>query len=161
MILTYDEALEKCKKLVLKDIEEQNCPVHWDGTVREISPTTQFNEIVNWCIYNIKTKAWSYRKSSSVPWSTSYGAKHKCERDLQCYVANNWMKLAMIYAGLDVCDDRLIEDGHLMRSPVKYDDILTNHVNFVVRCPDNTEPYNIRYNCLSPYINKNLKYNRG
>jgi len=134
-VKSINEGLEECKKLVLENIKTSNCPVHWDGTVREISPEEQFDNIVNWCKENIKSPVWSHQDSAKYTWHTSYGAKHRCESKLKCYVANNWMKLAMIYAGLEVANGYFInyETGRLDSTGIRLDEILTNTVNFVCR----------------------------
>lgn len=132
------EALEKCKELVLNDMKGHIG--YWDGKKYDITPEEHFQNIIDWCRDKIMSKVWSNRKGSRLTFSTSYGAKHNCERDLKCYVANNWMKLAMIYAGLEVAiitnEYTDINDKYCYSiEKIKISDILTNHINFIVRNP--------------------------
>lgn len=133
------EALNKCKELVLDNMKNDanHLIKEWDGVKCNVTPEKHFENIVNWCKNNIVSTIWSHQKSSKYTWNTSYGAKHACEKKLKCYVANNWMKLAMIYAGLEVCDTKCVdyETGHVDKNPILLSDIITNNQNFIVRVP--------------------------
>ena len=87
-------------------------------------------------------------------------AKHKCERDLKSYVANNWMKLAMILSGLEVCTSDCVdfETGKVYNRPVSFQDILTNNINFICRRKMYTNFNQMHYRSIYPYAPDNLKY---
>lgn len=140
-------ALDKCKMIILDDMKnESNCLIQsWDGKPCDVTAEEHFNNIVEWCKTHFKNIAWSHHKSSKLFYSTSYGFKHNCERDLKCYVANNWMKMAMICAGLEVCNCKYVdyETGRVEKTPILLSDILTNSINFIVRKP--RKPINIEY----------------
>lgn len=158
----YQVALEKCKELVIKDIKESHLCDQWDGMPTNVTPEEHFQNIVDWCNENIKSTIWSIHNSSKCGFYTSYGAKHKCERDLKCYVGNNYIKLAMIYAGLEVCNRRMVDNDteYVYKSQVKWQDILTNSENFI--CRRNKKDYSsIKWECLCPYVNDDLKYCPG
>lgn len=133
------DVIEKCKELVLNDMRnDSNCLIQeWDGQKCNVTPEEHFENIVAWCINNIKSTIWSCHDSAKYTWYTSYGAKHACERKLKCYVANNWMKMAMICAGLEVCHINCVDkdSGRVYKSPIIISDILTNDQNFIVRVP--------------------------
>lgn len=155
------EALEKCKELVLNNMKNDNNGLiqEWDGKKCNVTPEEHFNNIVDWCKNNIKSTIWSCHDSAKYTWYTSYGAKHACERKLKCYVANNWMKMAMILAGLEVrhinCVD--YETGYVDKQPIKLSDIITNTENFIVRVPKNK----ININEMIRDWTYELKYNNG
>ena len=144
-IKSIEHGLEECKKIVLDDMSNSSrCLIEeWDGEKCNVTPEEHFNDIVEWCRNNIKSSIWSFhRKSTRYTWITSYGAKHRCESQLRCYVANNWMKLAMIYAGLEVTNDKNIDyDGKLLKTGIRLDEILTNSINFICR-KSNKSPKN-------------------
>lgn len=131
--------LEKCKELVLDDMKNESHFLieSWDGKPTNVTPEEHFENIVNWCKTKIKSTIWSCHKSSKNAFCTSYGAKHRCESQLKCYVANNWMKMAMICAGLEVCNDKCVDfdTGHVSKMPIIPSDIITNTQNFIVRVP--------------------------
>ena len=156
-VKSIEEGLKECKELVIKNIEETNCPVQWDGSIKEIPAEKQFENIVEWCRQNIKSTIWSHNKSAKYTWETSYGAKHRCESQLKCYVANNWMKLAMIYSGLEVANTYFVnrDTGRLEGLGIRLDEILTNTENFICR-RSNKKPENF----IMP-VSKPLKYCRG
>ena len=152
--------LEKCKELVLNDMKyDSHCLIEsWDGYPTNVTPEEHFENIINWCINNIKSTIWSCHDSAKYTWNTSYGAKHRCEKSLQCYVANNWMKMAMICAGLDVRNVKCVdfETGYVNKSPIIPSDIITNTQNFIVRVPKNKvdiddlisdRTYELKYSC--------------
>ena len=140
-------ALNKCKELVLNDMKnDSHCLIEsWDGVKCNVTPEEHFNNIIEWCRTKIKSYVWSCHKSTKYTWQTSYGAKHECERKLKCYVANNWMKMAMICAGCEVCNINCIdyETGYVNKMPIKLSDIITNNQNFIVRKPK--DPINLEY----------------
>ena len=159
----YIKELELCKSLVIKNIEESHLCDSWDGIPTNITPEDHFWNIVKWC-GKLKSTIWSSnRTSTKYNFITSYGAKHECERALKCYVANNWMKLAMIYAGLEVCNANCVDydSGKLHKIPVKWEDILINSENFIFRRKPKEhyseavivhDDYNcIKYYCLNEY----------
>ena len=150
----YIEALEQYKSLIINNIKESKLCEKWDGLPTNITPEEHFNNIITWCDANIKSRIWSDKSSSKNGFRTSYGAKHKCEKDLKCYVANNWMKLAMIYSGLEVTYNRLEKDG----DKINIQDICENSINFICRRNLNNY-YGIKYKCLSEYFDNKLKYN--
>ena len=149
----FNVILNKCYDLVIQNMKESGLIKKWDGEYTNITAEKHFENIVQWCKDNIKSKTWSYNSSSKDGFSTSYGAKHKCEKKLKCYVANNWMKLAMIFSGLEVCDREYVVN----KRPVLFHDILTNRINFICRRLPN-DPYTIKYNCLFNYEPEELKY---
>lgn len=132
------KALEMCKELVLDDMKNASRVLieSWDGRPCSVTPEEHFNNIVQWCRDNIKSTIWSCQSSAKSCY-TSYGFKHKCERKLKCYVANNWMKMAMICAGLEVrhCNCVDYETGYVEKQPIILSDIITNAENFIVRVP--------------------------
>lgn len=134
--------LAEARQLVINNINETNVPVEWDGNTYDISAKQQYENIKLWCVNRVKNKAWSHNKSciNSV---TSYGLKHECERDLKCYVANNWMKMALIDSGFEVANIKDIEfnSGRLYRTSIFINDILTNHINFIYRLPKDFKPF--------------------
>ena len=151
--------LEECKRLVLKNMKDSYSLIeYWDGEKTMVTPEKHFKNIIQWCKDNIYSTIWSNQKSSKMTFKTSYGAKHECERKLKCYVANNWMKLAMIYAGFEVCDSYCIEykTDYVSKSPIDANEILTNHINFIVRKPKEYTG-RIIYSCISDYY-KELEY---
>lgn len=154
----YDKALELCKELVLKDMPGQIGS--WHGERFDITPEEHFENIIQWCKNNMTSKIWSHQPSAKHQCDTSYGAKHKCERELKCYVANNWMKLAMIYAGLEVCHVKNVDynTGHVEKEPIQLCDILTNNQNFIYRFKKDNE---IKYDCITEYCKYELKYRDG
>jgi len=131
------EALAKCKELVLKNMRDEYCLIeYWDGQLCNVTPEEHFNNIVNWCKNHIKSTIWSCQRSAKSLFYTSYGAKHECERKLKCYVANNWMKVAMIYAGLEIVNDDCEDStGYVCKQPVILSELLDNSKNFIVRVP--------------------------
>lgn len=160
----YDLWLNKAKELVINNIKESHLCDSWDGQPTNVTAEEHFQHIIDWCNNNIKSTIWScHKKSTKQSFYTSYGAKHSCERDLQCYVANNWMKLAMIFSGLEVCNDKREDDnGRVWYGPVTWQSILVNCENFICRRSRNKEDYNtIKYNCLCEWINTDLKYSTG
>ena len=132
-------ALEKCKQLVLNDMMyESACLIKfWDGMPCNVTAEQHFNNIVEWCKQHLTSYVWSNHRSSKMAYNTSYGFKHACERALKCYVANNWMKMAMICAGLEVrnCNCVDYETGYVEHAPILLSDIITNNQNFIVRVP--------------------------
>lgn len=156
----YNVVLNQCKQLVLDNMKESGLIKQWDGIPTHITPEQHFNNIVNWCKDNIKSHVWSSHDSNKCGFRTSYGAKHKCERDLKCYVANNWMKLAMILSGLEVCNYDCIdsETDRVYNRPVSFQDILTNNINFICRRKMYTNSNQMHYRCIYPYAPDNLKY---
>lgn len=107
-----------------------------------ITPYELFDKIVNWCRLNIKNKKWSHNRLSGSRFANSYGAKHICQREIGYYVANNWMKAAMIAAGLMVTDIRNVnEDNRVTYKPVTFADIFATHCNFICRVkPEGQHP---------------------
>lgn len=140
-VKSIDDGLDKCRQLVIENIRETNYPAPWDGEVKDISPEQQYNNIVRWCKTNIKNITWSHNDSARLTFKTSYGAKHRCEQALKCYVANNWMKMAMIDAGLEVNSTKNVsyETGRVGMFGVRLDQILTNSENFICRVKNNNE----------------------
>lgn len=146
--------IEYAKELVIKDMTEMNLS-YWDRS-DVVNPEEHFNNIVNWCKENVYRKVWSNKKSVKYGWSYSYGAKHRCEDKLKCYVANNWIKLAMIYAGLDVAVEDMLFDDYCKPT---IQDCLTNHINFVCK-----RQYKKSISDVIDVIGdnyKNIQYNRG
>lgn len=157
-----EQKLNKARKLVLEDIRTGLGGLFesWDGTPTNVTPEIHYKNIVNWVNENIKNKAWSNTKTMRYKHGvTSYGAKHDCERDLRCYVANNWMKMAMIDAGLDLAkyDDVDYDTGRLYRSKIDCTDILTNTVNMIFRVSRNCD---MRSKWIEDY-DEELEYNPG
>ena len=128
--------IEHAKNEVIKNMETYELK-HWE-TNETITPDEHFNNIVKWCEDNIYHWVWSNKKSVKYGWSNSYGAKHYCERTLKRYVANNWIKVAMIYAGLEVCclDDMFPYDDNLVYKPTIME-FLIDENNFICRKPKN------------------------
>lgn len=117
--------IEHCKPIILKDVEYMlECNDSID----------KYTQICVWVFKNLTRKTWSHH--AKMGWSASYGLKHRCEDDLGFYVANNWIKLAMIENGLDVCDANCVdyETGKLStkRKPTS-EDVLNNSINFIYR----------------------------
>lgn len=134
-VKSIEDGLNECRRLVIENIKAVNYPAPWDGEIKDISPEQQYENIVEWCRSKIKNVAWSHNDSARTTFHTSYGAKHQCERQLKCFVANNWMKMAMIDAGLEVNSVNNIsyETGRTIGYGVRLDEILTNSENFVCR----------------------------
>ena len=128
--------LDEVRELIISGINVTNVPGEWDGNTYDISGEQQYENIKIWCVNRVRNKAWSHNKSclNSI---TSYGLKHECERDLKCYVANNWMKMALIDAGFEVANRKDVEptSGKLYRQPISINDILDGGVNFIFRQP--------------------------
>lgn len=156
----YYVILNRCRQMVLDNMKESGLIEKWDGLPTCVTPEQHLNNIVKWCNENIKSYVWSNHKSNKCGFRTSYGAKHKCEKDLQCYVANNWMKLAMILSGLEVCCGDCIdfETGKVYNKPVSFQDILTNSVSFICRRKMYANAENMHLNCIYPYVPEELKY---
>lgn len=135
--------LNTARKLVIENINKCKGLIEsWDGEPTNVTPEEHYEHIVEWAKTHIKNKAWS--SSSTQSWrngATSYGAKHECERDLKCYVANNWMKMAMIDAGLDVTYRTSVdyETGKVYREKIFLSDVLKNSVNFIFRVSRNND----------------------
>lgn len=128
--------LDLCRNLILKNIETSGLIESFDGELCTVTPKEHYNNIVAWCKKHLHTPIWSDKKSCKLTSSTSYGFKHQCERDLKCYVANNWMKMAMIDAGLEVKKlTGTCYNGEYGRSNIMLSDIITNKINFIVRTP--------------------------
>jgi len=142
-ITKIEEKLNKTRELVLENIRmSANVIDTWDGIPTNVTPESHYNDIVNWAKERVKNKAWSYARTVRYAHgATSYGAKHDCERDLRCYVANNWMKMAMIDAGLDLAkaDDVDDETNKIYRTKIDCTDILTNSVNLIFRVSQNND----------------------
>lgn len=155
------DVLNKCKELVLDNMKNEcnHLIQEWDGIKCNVTPEEHFDNIVNWCRNNIVSTIWSHQPSAKYTWNTSYGAKHLCERKLKCYVANNWMKMAMICAGLEVCHKNCVEfeTGRVYKSPLIASHIITNTENFIVRVPK--DRVNID-NLLADWTYE-LKYSNG
>lgn len=121
----YDNIVKECKPIILKDIEYMlECNDSID----------KYTQICVWVFKNLKRKTWSHLAKTGC--KASYGFKHRCEQELGFYVANNWMKLAMIENGLDVCDSNYIdfETGRLLsHCPPTSSDLLDNSINFIYR----------------------------
>lgn len=119
-----------CKYVILKEIEKDN-----PGK----NPEELFEEIITWCKKNCTNTLWSHNKISRARSIESYGLKRICERELRKagimrYVANNWLKLALIAAGLDVTAfNNVSRDNRLTYRPVIRPEILNNSVNFIWR----------------------------
>lgn len=79
-------------------------------------------EIRSWCARTVTNSKWSNIDPSAKA-VTTYGLKHKCERDLDRYVANNWMKAALYLEGFPI----KIEDS---RKRITIEDMFNNAVNF-------------------------------
>lgn len=137
-ITKIEKKLNKARELVLENMRTSAYHLiqTWDGMPTNVTPERHYNDIVNWVKEHVKNKAWSYAKTVRYRHgATSYGAKHDCERDLRCYVANNWMKMAMIDAGLDLARVYDVDDdtGKIYRTKIDCTDILTNGVNLIFR----------------------------
>lgn len=134
-------ALEKCKELVLNDMRnDSHCLIEqWDGKPCNVTPEEHFDNIVNWCKTHIKSTIWSCQPSAKSTFWTSYGAKHRCESYLKCYVANNWMKVAMLYAGLEIRHKKCVDydTGYVSKNQIILSDLVTNNQNFIVRATKN------------------------
>lgn len=136
--LTPEKKIELCRSLILNEMKRRNASFnYWNGEHFDRDPQEHYSNIVNWCKTNLKNKCWSscktvWRRQSM----TSYGAKHECEIDLHGYVAENWMKMAMIDAGLDVCSELCIYySKRLVREKVHFTEILANGIHFFYRQP--------------------------
>lgn len=151
----YEKALELCKELVLKNMKESKLIEEWDSKKCKVTPEEHFDNIVKWCKEHIVSYVWSHRTGSKYNWDTSYGAKHVCERELKCYVGNNWIKLAMIYAGIEVCSTKYVdkENGKVEKRPVELWEVLCDDINFICRFKDDNK---IKYNCISEYSKHDL-----
>lgn len=62
-------------------------------------------KIRSWCASNVTNSKWS-NVDPRAKSKTTYGLKHECERDLDRYVANNWMKVALYLEGFPLKKDR-------------------------------------------------------
>lgn len=127
------EQFKNTKQIILKEIEE------WKG------PKVSYDFILGWISEHVSNSIWSDKKSSRkyTPSMTSYGLKHvielngKCNwSDYQGYCANNWVKLALIELGFDICyemDDTKdwCEDYQKWITEPKY--VLDNSVNYIFR----------------------------
>ena len=80
------------------------------------------SEIRSWCSRSVTNGKWS-NVDPSAKSVTTYGLKHECERDLDRYVANNWMKAALYLEGFPI----KIEDS---RKRITIEDMFNNAVNF-------------------------------
>lgn len=134
---SIQNALDECKKIIINDINTSGLCKEWDSIPCNVTAEEHFEHIVDWCKKTIKSTIWSCHESSKNTFFTSYGAKHTCEKKLKCYVSNNWMKLAMIYAGLEVCNVNCIDydNNRVNKMPICISDILTYKTNFIVRVP--------------------------
>lgn len=83
------------------------------------------SEIRSWCSRNITNSKWSNLDSNAKA-TTSYGLKHVCERDLDKYVANNWMKAALYLEGFPIKKEK-------DRKKITIDDLFDNAVNFLFK----------------------------
>jgi len=117
--------IEHCKPIILKDIEYMlECNDSID----------KYTEICGWVFKNLTRKTWSHHGKSG--WRLSYGLKHRCEDDLGFYVANNWIKLAMLENGLDVLDANCIDyyTGKLtFQYTITEKEVLDNSISFIYR----------------------------
>ncbi len=84
-----------------------------------------YSSIKCWCLNNVTNKSWSnkVKKAKAI---TTYGLKHVCERDLEKYVANNWIKAAL-------CEKDFALQEYRYERAITMDDIFTNSVNFRFR----------------------------
>lgn len=78
--------------------------------------------IRSWCATNVTNQKWS-NEDRTAKAVTTYGLKHVCERDLDKYVANNWMKAALYLEGFPI---KKVKD----KSAITIGDMFDNAVNF-------------------------------
>ena len=78
-----------------------------------------------WCTTNVTNKKWS-DKSKNTKAHTSYGLKHVYEREINKYIANNWIKAALYEDGFDLQKTR-------QNTAITMDDIFENSINFRFR----------------------------
>lgn len=136
------EKLNLCRDIVISNIQDVNCPVYWDGKVREVPAKEQYDIIKEWCRNRVKNIQWSHHDRKGNLGYTTYGLKHTCERDLKSYVANNWIKMALIDIGIEVTNvDNVDSDSNrlLYKGPIDIEDILVNSENFIYRRPKDFE----------------------
>lgn len=121
----YEDVIKQCFPIILKDIEKMlECS----------NPIFAYKEIYDWVEKNLTRKTWSHH--AKMGWRLSYGLKHRCEEELGFYVGNNWIKLAMIENGLDVCNSCYIDSEtgklHYHLFPTA-DEVLNNSISFIYR----------------------------
>lgn len=75
-----------------------------------------------WCSINVTNESWSDVSKNTKAY-TSYGLKHVYEREVDKYIANNWIKAALYEDGFDVQKTR-------QNTAITMDDIFENSVNF-------------------------------
>lgn len=91
----------------------------------ETDATNFYAEIRDWCRYNVVNVKWSNTKSLRKRLAiTTYGLKHVCEKELENYVANDWIKAALYEGDYDLKED------YNETSDITLRDIFTNSVNF-------------------------------
>ena len=121
----YKEIIEHCTPIVIKEIRDMlECN----------NPMYRYQLICDWVEDNLTRKTWSHHGKSG--WRLSYGLKHRCEDDLGFYVANNWIKLAMLENGLDVLDANCIDyyTGKLtFQYTITEKEVLDNSISFIYR----------------------------
>lgn len=133
-----EQEFKEVKDYVLKEIDL------WSS--RPGCPITPYEFILMWIDGHCKNTCWSDTKSANKQYKgiygatyTSYGLKHRIERDYPVarkkgeyggvnigYCANNWVKCALYELGYEVKND---ETG---KEPT-FDDMLNNGVNLVWR----------------------------
>ncbi len=84
-----------------------------------------FRDIKGWCSQNITNSKWS-DKDPNAKAVTSYGLKHICESDLNRYVENNWMKVALYQSHFPI----RIEGS---RRTITVKDVFSNSTNFLFK----------------------------
>lgn len=79
-------------------------------------------DIRSWCASNVTHSKWSNidPRAKAV---TTYGLKHICERDLDKYVANNWIKAALYLEGFPIKKEN-------SQKRITVEDMFDNVVNF-------------------------------
>ena len=119
------EIIEHCTPIVIEEIRNM---------LECTNPMYRYQLICDWVEDNLTRKTWSHKGKSG--WRLSYGLKHRCEDDLGFYVANNWIKLAMLENGLDVLDANCIDyyTGKLsFQYTITEKEVLDNTISFIYR----------------------------
>ena len=133
--MTKNEFIET-KNKILQEIKV--CP---------FEKVVSYDFIIEWIKNNVQNEIWSDKKSSykKSPSRTTYGLKHVIESELDKngrvqiyngYCANNWVKLALIELGFDVCychDDSRDWNEEYQNWITKPEYVLDNSVNYIWR----------------------------